>query len=118
MLPGLKNSLTLKQGKSLQTFESDITQAHLNGVDVGDINHSRKFAAGLDRAIYETMKDALQKNMNTVLDATNNERPAGIVFDKMTPNKRTGQIHGLSFLSLRTPLVATWWRHSCWMSLW
>ena len=94
----------IKQGKSLQTFESDITQAHLNGVDVGDINHSRRFAAGLDKAIYETMKDDLQKNMNTVLDATNNKRPAGIVFDKMTPNKRTGQIHGLIIPVPENPL--------------
>ena len=94
----------IKQGKSLQTFESDITQAHLNGVDVGDINHSHKFTAGLDKAIYETMKDDLQKNMNTVLDATNNKRPAGIVFDKMTPNKRTGQIHGLIIPVPENPL--------------
>ena len=45
-----------------------------------------------------------RKNMNIVLDATDNKRPAGIVFDKMTPNKRTGQIHGLIFPVPENPL--------------
>ena len=51
----------IKQGKSLLSFESDLMQAHLNGVDIGDLNHSRKFAAGLDEAIYETMKDDMKQ---------------------------------------------------------
>ena len=62
----------------------------MNGEDIGDINHSKFFAEDLDIAIYKTMKNNIQENMNVLLDSTLQKRPAGLVMDKMTPNKRTG----------------------------
>ena len=45
-----------------------------------------------DDAIFETMKSDMSFDMNMKLDVTKQKRPVGLVFDKMTPLKRTGQI--------------------------
>ena len=60
---------------------------------MGDINHSQFFAKKLDDAIYEEMKDRLKASMNVKLDATDQKRSCGLLMDKMTPNRRTGQMH-------------------------
>ena len=85
----------IKQGKNRVDFEEDMLKAKLNGLDVGDINHSRKFAKSLDDAIYDEVKYNIKKNMEMELDATKKKRPAGLLMDKMTPNRRTGQIHAV-----------------------
>ena len=95
----------IKQNKSRSSFEEDILKANLNGEDIGDINHSRFFAKDLDKAIYKTMKCDIQDNMNCMLDATQSKRPAGLVMDKMTPNKRTGQIHAIIIPIPENPLT-------------
>ena len=69
--------------------------AKLNGTDVGNLNHSEKFAKSLDQAIYETMKDDLKCALEYILPSTNHKRPLGMVMDKMTPSKSTGQIHAI-----------------------
>ena len=86
----------IKHGKSRADFEEEVLKAHLNGEDVGDLNHSRFFGKSLDKAIYKSMKKSLKFNVNLNLDSTKQKRPAGLVMDKMTPNKRTGQIHNSS----------------------
>ena len=85
----------LKKAKSLQEFESDILVLKLNGGDVGDINHSRKFAKQIDKAVYENMRTCLAEKLGEKLDATDDRRPVGFIMDKMTPSKRTGQVHGI-----------------------
>ena len=81
----------IKQRKSKLNFEEDMLRCKMNGVDVGDQNHGRDFATKLDRAVYEEMKSMTKANMRLVLEATDRERPAGLLMDKMTPNRRTGQ---------------------------
>ena len=39
------------------------------------------------------MKDDLKTAIETILDASNHKRLLGMVMDKMTPSKITGQIH-------------------------
>ena len=95
----------IMQAKSLGDFEEDILKGKMNGEDLGDINHSRKFAKELDTAIYDTMKDDIKYNVNQILAATNQKRPFGLVFDKMTPNKTTGQIHGIILPVPENPLT-------------
>ena len=85
----------IKHAKSLLEFESDVLLLKLNGGDVGDINHSRKFAKTIDEALYKTMKTCLSEQLNEKLPSTGECRPVGFVMDKMTPNKRTGQVHGI-----------------------
>ena len=67
----------------------------MNGTDTGDINNSRFFAKDLDTAIYEQMKEDMKNKLGASLEATGHKRPVGMVMDKMTPSKRTGQIHAL-----------------------
>ena len=67
----------------------------MNDEDVGDTRHGRKFAKDIDEAIYDTMKADIRESMAAVLDGTKMKRPAGFVMDKMTPRKRTGQIHAV-----------------------
>ena len=95
----------IKQGKTRVNFEEDILTAKLNKVDVGDVNHSRKFAEKLDDAIYTAMKAELKEHMDNKLDATEQKRPAGLIMDKMTPRRRTGQIHGIVIPVPENPLT-------------
>ena len=83
----------IKQSKSRLDFEEDMLRAKMCGTDVGDLNHSNDFAKKLDVAIYSELKENMKESMQTVLDATGKIRPAGLMMDKMTPRKRTGQMH-------------------------
>ena len=85
----------LQQHRPISSFEEDILTAKLNGTDVGDLNHSRHFAKEIDTAVFETMKEDIKEALATTLDATNQKRPLGLLFDKMTPSKETGQIHAI-----------------------
>ena len=87
--------LGIKQSKSRVDFEEDMLRAKLNGTEVGDKNHSRFFAKNLDNAIHTEMKARIKEKMGEKLDATGQKRPAGLLMDKMTPRKRTGQMHAV-----------------------
>ena len=73
------------------------------------MNHSRFFAKDIDTAVYETMQDNIKEALSTKLDATKKKRPLGLLFDKMTPSKETGQIHAMVIPvpenSLSQPLI-------------
>ena len=85
----------IRQSKSRLNFEEDMLRAKLTGTDVGDQQHTRIFAKKLDEALYSEMKDRLRDGMNVELDGTGRKRPAGLLMDKMTPLKRTGQMHAV-----------------------
>ena len=94
----------IRQSKSRVCFENDILRAKLNGCDVGDTNHSREFAKKIDVSTYHVMKDNIKRNMMKPLDATERRRPAGLMMDKMTPNRRTGQMHAVVIPVPENPL--------------
>ena len=94
----------IKQHQPRTAFEENVLTAKLNGVDVGDINNSRIFAKDIDTALFETMKDDLKEALTTKLEATNEKRPLGLIFDKMTPAKETGQIHAVVIPVPENPL--------------
>ena len=97
--------LGIMQSKSRLDFEEDMLRAKLNGEDVGDQNHSDDFAKKLDFAIYSEMKAQMKEQMEAKLDATDKKRPAGFMMDKMTPSKRTGQMHGVVIPVPENPLT-------------
>ena len=94
----------IKQGKSRLCFEKDMLRAKLNGCEVGDTNHSDDFAKKIDDSTYSVIKDDMRKSMRKELDATEKKRPAGLLMDKMTPNKRTGQMHAVVIPIPENPL--------------
>ena len=59
------------------------------------MNHSRIFARALTKDIAATMDVDLKQALSRKLDCTNQRPPVGMVMDKMTPNKRTGEIHAI-----------------------
>ena len=94
----------IMQSKSRLDFEEDILRAKMNGQDVGDQNHSRKFAKSLDESLYKEIKENMKESMGKELDATGKRRPAGLMMDKMTPLKRTGQMHAVVIPVPENPL--------------
>ena len=54
---------------------------------------------------YSEMKAQMREEMNAKLDATDNKRPAGLMMDKMTPSKRTGQMHAVVIPVPENPLT-------------
>ena len=94
----------IKQGKSRLCFEKDMLRAKLNNCDVGDTNHSDDFARKLDVSIYNVIKDGMKRNMESKLDSTKQRRPVGLLMDKMTPNKQTGQLHAVVIPVPENPL--------------
>ena len=101
----LERYLGIQQSKSRLDFEEDCLRAKLTGTEIGDQNHSRFFAKKLDGEIYNEMKDRIKDNMNAQLEATGRKRPAGLLMDKMTPNKRTGQMHAVVIPLIENPLT-------------
>jgi hypothetical protein len=51
------------------------------------------------------MKAQMKEQMEAKLDATDKKRPAGFMMDKMTPSKRTGQMHGVVIPVPENPLT-------------
>ena len=87
----------IMQGNSYNSFESDVLVANykLNKCEVRDVNHSGIFARALTKDIAATMDVDLKQALSRKLDRTNQRPPVGMVMDKMTPNKRTGQIYAI-----------------------
>ena len=85
----------IMQGNSYNSSESDVLVAKLNKCEVGDVNHRRIFARALTKDIAATMDVDLKQALSRKLDCTNQRPPVGMVMDKMTPNKRTGQIYAI-----------------------
>ena len=85
----------IKHGLSYLSFEDMVLMAQMNKTDVGDINHSRKFATQIDKNLSEVMKSDFKEALETKLEGTGRLRPLGFAMDKMTPNKQTGQVHAM-----------------------
>ena len=47
------------------------------------------FAKDIDTDLFSAMNDDLKEALANKLEATDNKRPLGFVFDKMTPAKET-----------------------------
>ena len=83
------------QYRSYLDFEKDLLLAHVNGMDIGDINHSADFGKNLTSDIHTIIKNRIKINLDFPLESTGRRRPVALIADKITPNKRTGHIMGL-----------------------
>ena len=97
--------LGIKQGDSYLNFKNSLLTAHLNKVDIGDINNSFHFARDITKHIKKAMESKFADSLSVVLEGTNEKRPVGIVADKITPNKRTGHIIGLIVPTPENPMT-------------
>ena len=92
----------LKYGRPFADFEADLLLlpvAHANA-KIGNLNHSRKFPSELRPVFAKVIEDRLMEYLAQPLDATSNLLPLGIVADKLTTRRRTGQMFaGILFTS-------------------
>lgn len=84
----------LKTSGSYTEYETDVAVLSTQGVDVGTLNHSRKFAAKFCDSVHEVLTKRTQEILNEPLPATGKPTPIAIIADKITPNRRTMQIVG------------------------
>lgn len=75
--------LGIMQGKTRVNYEEDKLKTKLNDEDAGDTHHGRSFSKILDNTIYESMNANIRHSIN------------GFVMDKITPRKKTGQVHAV-----------------------
>lgn len=85
----------VKLGQSYANFETEVSLLHMNGVDVGDINHSRKFASQIVSAIFDVAVTKVKQVIRSELPTTGRPRPVGLLADKLTKKHRTGHIVGI-----------------------
>ena len=99
----------LKYGRPFKDFEVDMVLLSDAKVKVGNLNHSEKFAAGMRPAFATAINERVETYFKQPLPATSNIPPIGIVADKVTTKRRTGQLFaGVVFTpgmpSLLTPI--------------
>ncbi len=84
----------LKTSGSYTQYETDVSVYAASGIDVGTINHSRKFASSFCDSAHIVLIEQVEKVVNEPLPATGRPTPISLIADKLTPNRRTMQIVG------------------------
>ena len=80
---------TYMEGTSILSYETLVTTNHAAGGNVGNKNHSKRFASDFLEPMYQVVK-------NSVIDyVINEELPFGILADKMTASHRKRHIMGM-----------------------
>jgi hypothetical protein len=64
------------------------------GIDVGEKNHSRKYAAEMTNYFYDELLKEVRLQLNEPLPGTGRPSPVSLIADKYTPNRRTLDIVG------------------------
>ena len=111
----------LRYERPFADFEVDLLLLADANAKIGDLKHSRKFPSELRPVFAKVIEDRLMEYLAQPLDATSNLPPLGIVADKLTTRRRTGQmLAGIQFtpgmpnlltaVSLRVESVA---KHDC-----
>ena len=90
-------------------FETDIHLLAAANVNVGTLNHSRKFPSAIKESFAKVLDARIKNFLSTPMEATGCLPPIGIVADKLTTRRRSGQMYaGILFTpgmeSLLTPI--------------
>ena len=83
------------RGRPYSDYPVDVLVEQKNGGTVGDLNHSKIFPRLLLGSVYEEVKQRVTNYMHSPLQCTGKPPPCGILADKATMKKRTGQITGM-----------------------
>ena len=84
----------LKTGRPFADFETDVMLLVDANVKVGNLNHSQRFPSQLRPAFAEAIDTRVKDYMKRPLEATGKPPPVGIIADKLTTRRRTGQMFG------------------------
>eukprot|EP00918_Siedleckia_nematoides_P060092 GHVU01131073.1.p1 GENE.GHVU01131073.1~~GHVU01131073.1.p1 ORF type:complete len:403 (+),score=54.92 GHVU01131073.1:260-1468(+) len=90
---------TIKEGASYTSYERRVFFLDLNGVDVGSINHGRKFCAGLVRSLHAVVQAGIAQFLSEGWEVIGGRRRSvALLADKVTKLRRTAQLSGAVFL--------------------
>ena len=84
------------RGQPYTDLEDDLLLLYRCGVDVGDINHSHKFAQNYLHSVAEVVKGKIQGFLNTRKPQTGFMPPIKVLADKATYKHRTRQFLGVA----------------------
>eukprot|EP00918_Siedleckia_nematoides_P099239 GHVU01217138.1.p1 GENE.GHVU01217138.1~~GHVU01217138.1.p1 ORF type:complete len:387 (+),score=30.29 GHVU01217138.1:627-1787(+) len=85
---------TLKEGNSYTSYERLLNLLSLCGVDVGTLNHSRRFCSSLARTVRSVIEEEIRSYMDKVSSVTGRKPCVAMNADKSTNLRRTGQVVG------------------------
>ena len=95
----------LKYGRPFADYEVDMMLLSSAGVSIGNINHSRKFPSEMRKSFAEAVNFRIVTYLQTRLEATLTLPPAGIIADKVTTRRRTGQLYGAIVFTPNMPAL-------------
>ena len=78
--------------RSYNDYEKDVVLAKLNGIKVGDINHSRKFVPDFLKSLSQACKDLIVNYLKSDLEKTGHRPPISLVADLATFQRVTRQM--------------------------
>ena len=84
------------RGRPYTDLEDDLLLLYRFGVEVGDINHSHKFAQNYLHSVAEVVKGKIQGFLNTRMPRTGFMPPIKVLADKATYKHRTRQFVGVA----------------------
>ena len=88
----------IKRGRPLSDYTENVFIASKNGAKVGDLNHSSYFPDLFRENCAAVLDLRLKTKLQTALICSGQKPPVGIMIDKMTQKKRTGQITAIQTL--------------------
>ena len=97
-----------KEATSFYSYERLLLLLHLNGVDIGTLNHSRKFPATFVSAVHAAIAARLKDFLDRPSEVLGGRKPGiSLNADKATELRRTGQILGAVILigGVLTPIL-------------
>ena len=94
----------VKDKCSYEKYESDCLVSALNGENIGNINHSRKFAQQLVAEIGAIIQMDLKAYFKTPLECTGQLPPVGLSTDKMTQKRHTNHLAVFITPDVQAPL--------------
>ena len=88
----------LKRGRPISDYTENVMIASKNGSKVGDLNHSNYFPELFRENCAAVLDNRLKIKLQTPLACSGHKPPVGVMIDKMTQKKRTGQITAIQTL--------------------
>ena len=95
-------------GSSKRNFEQEILKSVLNGLDVGDINHSSEPSSNFMPFVSEQVIERLKSFFSSRLDHTGFKLPVNLQADKGTNVHRTRQFTSVVTVVLESPKLLTY----------
>lgn len=90
---GKQSYRLLKYCRPFSDYETDLKLLSDAKVNIGNINHSRKFPSEMRPSFADAVDNRIKEYLSTPLEATRARPPVGIVADKLTTRRRTGQMY-------------------------